>query len=118
MSWPDGKIATQCLFKGGKAVYRARQYVQLFNDSIDFDNEIECSNQGYYRQVTDISNKTYISVSIIPNPTKDIATVILTGEDEGICDVQITNTLGQEKLKFKFNCKERENILIDILDLK
>ena len=40
-------IAEQCPYSGGVAVYIARSLIALFNDSIIYDDENNCLQQGY-----------------------------------------------------------------------
>lgn len=112
------EIASQCPYQGGVAVYRARHFASLFNDSIEFDDEGTCLQQGIYKQAQ--LAKTLISndVSIVPNPANERAEIILKGTCEGICDIELIDVLGRKVMQQSFNCKEqRHSMKLDKLSI-
>ena len=61
-------LANQCPYQGGNAVYRARYFVGLLNDSIEFNDDFNCLAAGIWRN-SNTSNDLQISMNVIPNPT-------------------------------------------------
>jgi len=71
-------IAQLCPSQGGAAVYTARFFVSLLNDSIEYDDQWVCLQQGILR----INNQTQINESDIkleikPNPSGDFTNIYL-----------------------------------------
>ena len=61
-------LANQCPYQGGNAVYRARYYVSLINDSVEYYDDLNCLMAGIWRASnTDV--KKELKMSISPNPT-------------------------------------------------
>ncbi len=102
-------VATQCPSEGGKAVYRARAFVSLFNDSLYYDDRIICLQNGGYRSI-DNSNELK-NVIIVPNPANDKVTVSLVGKYEGICEIIITDIVGKSLYSTIFDCSKK---MVDI----
>lgn len=61
-------MARQCPYQGGTAVYRARYFVSLVNDSIDYDDENVCLTAGIWRKAGE-NNTVKTDFLIVPNPT-------------------------------------------------
>nr|MBK9650036.1 T9SS type A sorting domain-containing protein [Bacteroidota bacterium] len=61
-------IASQCPFKGGKAVYRARAIVWTYNPAMIFDNDDLCNDGAYFRNGIMPSNYAFY---VAPNPTNE-----------------------------------------------
>ncbi len=101
-------ISNQCPYLGGKAVYRARVFASLFNDTFIYDDVFVCSQQGLYRSSNLQAEKQIIpGISIKPNPTNEFTEIMLKGIDEGICTVRVFDGLGKMVLNTCFNCKEK-----------
>ncbi|MEP7171156.1 MAG: T9SS type A sorting domain-containing protein, partial [Bacteroidota bacterium] len=105
-------VATQCPYIGGTAVYRARPYVTMFNDTIEYNDDDLCEQHGIYRVAqdknTEIKNR---DILIIPNPANDIAEIILQGDYEGICKIKVEDIIGRIIKINTFDCKRKRNII-------
>jgi len=98
-------VATQCPFGGGKAVFRARNLISLYNDSIVYDDDMVCLQQGIYKETGMVQQS--IKFKLIPNPADDFVKLELSGEVEGICKIYITNVFGAKIMSDEFNCNQR-----------
>ncbi|MCC7513363.1 MAG: hypothetical protein IT212_01550, partial [Bacteroidia bacterium] len=102
-------IAVQCPQSGGIAVYIARSLVALFNDSIIYDDDNVCLQQGYYRLSNELkNNKTFIEAVLIPNPASNYADVVLNKSFEGICKVKITDIYSKVIFEQSFDCGKKQ----------
>lgn len=65
-------IAHQCPLAGGSSVYRARNFVRMFNDSVEYNDTWICIQSGYYRTSATTQNDNdenqSSEISLIPNP--------------------------------------------------
>ncbi|MBS1764954.1 MAG: hypothetical protein JSS90_08325 [Bacteroidetes bacterium] len=104
-------VAQQCPYAGGNAVIRARVWVSMINDSIDYNDNAVCLQSGIYRIANDTTSETIKSddIKIIPNPASDKVTIELSGIDDGICKVQIRNTLNEIVYDNVFDCKKKKH---------
>jgi hypothetical protein len=93
-------IATQCPTAGGPSVYRARNFVRMFNDSIQYNDPLACIQAGFYRtpnSTNDLINYSQLSeISLIPNPANDYVEVKIKNLVGGKTSIQITGTGGEE----------------------
>ncbi|OQB58974.1 MAG: hypothetical protein BWX95_02694 [Bacteroidetes bacterium ADurb.Bin141] len=112
-------IAQQCPYAGGNAVIRARVWLSMINDSIDYNDNAICLQSGIYRISNDTTfeNNKSEDIKIIPNPANDKVTVELLGIYEGICKIQIRNTLNEIVYGAVFNCKKQKHV-IDVSKLR
>ena len=102
-------IAEQCPQAGGWAVYTARSFVSLFNDSVNYDDENNCLQQGYYRlSVIDSSVMQTTDVTLIPNPADETTQFILNKKYEGVCKVNITDAYSKAVYVNEFDCKQQK----------
>lgn len=107
-------IASQCPFAGGSAVERARSYVALINDSVYYDDLNVCLQSGIYRMANVDSEKTNNSNSIIikPNPASEKVEINLLGNfDDGVCRIEIRNSIGEIILTDEMNCKDKHKVI-------
>lgn len=103
-------IAEQCPFAGGKAVYMARSFVSLFNDSVIYDDDNNCLQQGYYRLANEtISSNAVSEIEVLPNPADNYVDVILKKEYDGICKISITNVYSKVLFKQSFDCSKKQH---------
>lgn len=101
-------IAEQCPFSGGKAVYIARGFAEMLNDTVVFDDDI-CLQQGYYRLQNELTdNKALNDIDLIPNPANSYADVILNKNYEGICRVKITDVYSKIVFEQSFDCNKKQ----------
>jgi hypothetical protein len=96
-------IAQQCPSQGGAAVYRARFFVSLFNDSLTYDDFSVCLAQGYYKEMASTLSQASFAPTIIvkPNPAMDIVEIRLENNKEKAYVLRITDLEG--RIKFHFN---------------
>jgi len=100
-------IASQCPYKGGKAVYRSRAFVALFDDQVVYNDLAQCSLQGIYRNSTPTSTPIFPQIRIVPNPANQKFEIFISGTLEGICKVEVKDVLGENLLNKEFNCSNR-----------
>ena len=100
-------IAEQCPYAGGRAVEKARSFIALLNDTITYNDDAICLQSGIYRYAND-SVKTVEENQIIvqPNPASNEVSIILKGNFEGLCNVQVQNIIGETVLTDEMNCKD------------
>ena len=101
-------IAMQCPDAGGKAVYRARPYVELFNDSVEYNDVDICHQAGIYRETIKENKSENKGIKIIPNPANESIELIITGKYEGICKVILQNTVSENVYSKSFDCKLKQ----------
>ncbi|MBK7966248.1 MAG: T9SS type A sorting domain-containing protein [Bacteroidetes bacterium] len=74
------EIAFQCPYQGGQGVFRARFFLSLFNDSIEYDDASVCLAQGILK-VSHSVNNIAPRLLIKPNPANNETEVFLTSID-------------------------------------
>lgn len=110
-------VAQQCPYAGGNAVIRARVWISMINDSIEYNDNAVCLQSGIYRLGVDItSEKINDEIIIQPNPASNEVSIILKGEFEGLCNIQIKNAMGEEILFSQMNCAEKQR-MVDVSNL-
>jgi uncharacterized repeat protein (TIGR01451 family) len=112
-------IAQQCPYSGGNAVIRARVWLSMINDSIDYDDNAVCLQSGVYRLANKDTSQNIKpnEIKIIPNPANNKVTVELTGIEEGLCKIQIRNTLNEIVYDDVFDCK-KQKYTVNVSDLR
>jgi hypothetical protein len=108
-------IAVQCPYAGGKAVYRARTFMEMMNDTMDYDDRNTCAQSGVFRKPTVLNTPLTHSIKIIPNPANEKIEIILLGEYEGMCNLVLRNAIGEEIYNGSLDCKKKSTH-IDISD--
>ncbi|HMR47570.1 MAG TPA: T9SS type A sorting domain-containing protein, partial [Bacteroidia bacterium] len=107
-------VALQCPYAGGPAVERARALLALLNDSIFYDDDNVCLQSGIYRS-SGIDSSTVVEklrfIYINPNPATNKVTITLIGKFEGLCNIEIKNSVGEIVLSKQTDCK---NAVTDI----
>jgi len=105
-------IAQQCPYAGGNAVIRARVWLSMINDSIDYNDNAICLQSGIYRIANiDIkSDKTNDEIIIQPNPAGDYITVTTKSVSSENCKLEIINNLNQVVLAKQLACNNQEKI--------
>lgn len=108
-------IASQCPYSGGGAVERARSLISFINDSVVYNDDFVCLQNGVYRFAKDsIDAKELNKIIVQPNPANDKVKIKLEGNvGEGICKIIIRNSVGEIVLNAEMNCNERQK-LIDV----
>lgn len=105
-------IASQCPYAGGPAVERARALLALLNDSIFYDDDNVCLQSGIYRSagIDSMMSKNEVRlININPNPASNSVTVSLIGKFEGLCNIEIKNSIGETVLLKQTNCENSVN---------
>jgi hypothetical protein len=98
----------QCPYVGGGAVERARSMIAMVNDSIVYNDSYTCLQSGIYRMaksdslIDDSNNKIIIQ----PNPASNEVNIVLKGMYEGLCNIQIQNSVGEIIFIEQMNCKD------------
>jgi hypothetical protein len=89
-------IANQCKFKGGPAVIRARNLLQLLDDLLFFDDNSICEAVGIYRSTApkSTSTQTRNKISVQPNPAKNSFEVLIDFPVEETISLTIMDILG------------------------
>ena len=87
-------FATQCPYKGGRAVFKARFYVHLFNDSIIYYDDELCLSQGIQRLKHEEGNQT-VDFTLTPNPANEQVEVRILNHITDIVKIQLINPLGE-----------------------
>ncbi len=109
-------VAEQCPTYGGPAVYRARTLLALLNDSLSFEDA--CSQYSSSRnQLANQHNKLTPKISIVPNPANNKINIILAEAFKGICQIEISNSLGESVLLEQKNCNDK-SVIVSVSDLK
>ena len=99
-------IAWQCSFTGGPAVYSARSFYGLLDDSTYFDDDIICLNHGVALRKGNQEN--YLSnSSIFPNPARDQATLIYELPN-GIGRLTLYNSLGETIISYPLDSNQKK----------
>lgn len=103
-------IAHQCPYSGGNAVIRARILLRTVNDSIAYDDQPVCLSEGYYRQSqTTTKPSTKERIRVVPNPASTLAEVILEGYSSGMCYLSISDMMGKEQMRERFECEKQSH---------
>ena len=104
-------VAQQCPYAGGNAVIRARVWISMINDSIEYNDNAVCLQSGIYRLGVDItSEKINDEIIIQPNPAGDYITVITKSISSENCKIEIINNLNQVVLAKQLTCNNQEKI--------
>jgi hypothetical protein len=94
-------IAQQCPYQGGKAVYEARFFISLFNDSITYDDNSVCLGQGIFKMNGQGNAKeNTLQLEIKPNPSKDLVEIKIVGIKSDDWDMQIIDLDGRALLNY------------------
>lgn len=103
-------IAEQCPYYGGEAVYRARAILELVNDSLTYNDDVNCLLYGIYRTGVTDSNLTSEKIEINPNPANTFVKIKVSCLENEVFITKITNAVGQEVLETVLQCN-KENII-------
>jgi len=86
-------IANQCPFYGGEGTYRARALKAIY-DLDRYEDEAICNQVATIRTQSYPGNE-WERVSLFPNPASDRITLLVSGEDEGINEIEIFTMEGK-----------------------
>ena len=99
-------IISQCPYKGGKAVYRARALLALIGNNFNYDDFSVCASEGIYRNQKP-QEGTSSKILLIPNPASELVDVLLTGHEKGLCLLSVYNEVNQLISLHEFNCSDK-----------
>jgi len=107
-------LANQCPSAGGPSVFTARTIASLFNDSIEYDDEIVCLQQGIYRhikaeEIPRLSNNN--DFILIPNPANEKVEIRIQKLFTGICKVVIYDAMNSLKLEKEIDCSAKSHFI-------
>jgi hypothetical protein len=108
-------MAEQCPYYGGEAVYRARAVLELVNDSLIYNDDVNCLLYGIYRIGVMDSTLTEEKIDVKPNPANNYIKVKVHCKENEVYDVEIINTIGQKVLNTSLPCNKENNINISFL---
>lgn len=101
-------IAHQCPYTGGPAVERARAFIAMINDSMEYNDDATCLQVGVFRsEVVNDPKPTENSLShveLIPNPASGQFEIRLKLNQEDICHVIVRNSSEQLIYNNRFQC--------------
>lgn len=90
-------IACQCPMLGGNAVFKARSLYWLIDDNYDFDDPLLCLSYGII--VKSLTERQANTISVIPNPARDEASLVMPQELKDPGTLIIYDALGAEVLR-------------------
>ncbi|MEO7081350.1 MAG: hypothetical protein ABIY71_07470 [Flavobacteriales bacterium] len=90
-------IANQCPMLGGNAVYTARSLYRLIDETVEYDDQLLCLPHGIIMK--SIRQQDAVTLSIVPNPARDNATLVLDKGLDGPGVLLVFSTVGQEVLR-------------------
>lgn len=107
-------IAVQCPYAGGGSVFVARNFVELFNDSIHYYDDDVCLQSGIFKaspSPNENQQSLIPQIKIVPNPASQTVDIILSNAQEGICQIEIINVINETVLRQNLFCKDNHKIL-------
>ncbi|HRH68176.1 MAG TPA: hypothetical protein PLB89_01590 [Flavobacteriales bacterium] len=90
-------IANQCPMVGGNAVFKARSLYWLIDDSYDFDDQALCLQHGII--VKSLTAKPVNAISVVPNPARDEAALVLDRELDEPGTFVVYDAVGAEVMR-------------------
>ncbi len=91
-------IANQCPMIGGNAVYKTRSLYSLVDDSYYFDDALLCLPHGI---IVKSLTEPMASLSIVPNPARDEATLVLSEPLVEQGDLVLFDAIGNEVIRYR-----------------
>ncbi|MBL0054536.1 MAG: hypothetical protein IPP29_25170 [Bacteroidetes bacterium] len=106
-------LAQQCPYSGGEAVIRARIFLRQITDTIEYEDQAVCLQNGIFRQ-SNLSNEKVEAANkliLIPNPANEY--IALRGLDRLIdCySIQLYDSYMQNIKNIKFNFRDGQYII-------
>lgn len=87
-------IAQQCPDQGGQSVFRARHFVAMINDSIEYDDASVCFSQGIIK-TSNTKNNQQPCLILLPNPASSETEVVLTNYPNDFFSLKISSLDGK-----------------------
>ncbi len=103
-------IVKQCPYSGGTAVYQARSFVNLFSDTIEYNDANICYQGGEFREES-MRQKENGGVIIIPNPSNEQIEIKLKRSMNGICLINIFDALSNLVINKTLDCKIKSHAI-------
>ena len=103
-------LANQCPYQGGNAVYRARYFVGLLNDSIEYNDDLNCLASGIWRKAND-SNNSGLNFKIIPNPSAGNFNITFNKSIKDAIEISVVDGSGRNVSYSKINIEGTELVL-------
>ncbi len=100
-------LANQCPYQGGNAVYRARYFVGLLNDSIEFNDDLNCLAAGIWRTAND-SNNSGLNFNVIPNPSVGNFNISFNKSIKDAIEISVVDGSGRNVSYSKINIEGTE----------
>ncbi|MBL7925751.1 MAG: T9SS type A sorting domain-containing protein [Bacteroidia bacterium] len=105
-------IGQQCPYIGGKPVYKARGFISLFNENIQFDDYNTCLAAGIFREsLNNVQTSDSIIIRVVPNPTSENADLIIDNSFNGICRLKIIDAIGNVVFEKQLDCSVKKHKL-------
>jgi hypothetical protein len=99
-------IALQCPYSGGVSVYQARNMLMEWNDSVDYDDQMACLQQGIFRigkKEDDMKNYRSIDFDLVPNPADNQTEVRILTPVDALTKITLRSMLGNMLDEWKLN---------------
>lgn len=90
-------IANQCPMVGGNAVYTARSLYRLIDETVEYDDQLLCLPHGII--VKSIRQQDAMALSIVPNPARENATLVLGEPLEQVGLLLVIDLAGKEVMR-------------------
>jgi hypothetical protein len=102
-------IANQCPYSGGLAVYQARIKLIEYNDTLTFNDDAICLQEGIFRLST---NKNILPIiAIAPNPATTQFKISFISNDHLAGSIALMNALGKTVLTTTFDSDAKSNTI-------
>ena len=85
-------VANQCPLTGGNAVFRARSLYSLIDEEQEYDDALLCLQQGLVTKR--LKEEASASCTVVPNPARDRATLVLPEPMAAPARLLLTDALG------------------------
>jgi hypothetical protein len=90
------QIATMCPSLGGSAVYKARTLNALLNDTLEYNDELTCLQQGVLYRLAQTTIKQEVSeIQVFPNPSTNQLTIKYSNAEAYPLHIEIMDALGR-----------------------
>lgn len=90
------QIATMCPSLGGSAVYKARTLNAMLNDTLEYNDELTCLQQGVLYRLAQTTRKQEVSeIQVFPNPSTNQLTIKYDYADAYPLRIEIIDALGR-----------------------
>ncbi len=112
-------IALQCPSAGGPSVFRARNFVRLFNDTMIYNDTWVCLQAGYYRSANtsqSMPSKRFSEIKLVPNPANEYVDIIIGNRNGEVANMKLLNVNGEQVASANLN-SESNKVRLSTIDL-